>query len=627
MATFSDDIRAAVFAGILATLAAAPAGAITINEFPVPTSGVSPAGITAGPDGDLWFTELEGNAVGRITTAGTVVNQFPVASALSSPVSGGITVGPDGNLWFAAYEGNQIGRITTAGAVTLFDVPTSQAGPADIVAGPDGNLWFTELNASKIGRITTTGAFKEFVVPTGGAGPAGIAVGPDGNLWFTEENTAKVGRLTTAGVFHEFTLPDADAQPEPAPTGITLGPDGNLWFTELSGNNVGRITPAGVITDFPLPTATAGSVFITAGPDGNLWFTEFEANQIGMVTTAGKVTEYPVPTAHSNPGGITAGPDGNIWFTEVSGNKVGRVELPHNAACVATATTLCIDDKPGDKRWQIGIAYKTAQSGGLAGNGQAIPLASLGVTEGGLFWFFDADNPEMLIKVINACSVNQHFWLFYSATTNVGFTVTVKDTKTSRTKTYQNTDETAAPPQQDTAAFTCNAQGDAAPPAPDAAVGDVAAATSAHLEAGDQRPASAEQNLPPTAIDALPEAATCTANGTTLCIDGRFQITATYKTAEGGGSAGNGHAIALNSLGVAQGGLFWFFSANNPEMLIKVIDGCSINQKYWLFYAAGTNVGFTAVVTDLQTGAHKSYANTDGTAAAPVQDTAALPCS
>ena len=235
----------------------------------------------------------------------------------------------------------------------------------------------------------------------------------------------------------------------------------------------------------------------------------------------------------------------------------------------------------------------------------------------------------MLIKVINACSVNQHFWLFYSATTNVGFVVSVKDTKTSRTKTYQNTDETAAPPQQDTSAFACDAQGDAAPVAPDAAVGDLAAATSAHLDAGDQRLQQA-----PRRASRRPRS-TPSARGRHLhrqrhhavAIDGRFQITVSYKTAEGGGSSGNGQAIALNSLGVAQGGLFWFFTADNPEMLIKVIDGCSVNEKYWLFYAAGTNVGFTAVVTDLQTGAHKSYANTDGTAAAPVQDTAALPCS
>jgi eukaryotic-like serine/threonine-protein kinase len=41
----------------------------TITEFPVPTASSSPSGITAGPDGNLWFTEYDGNKIGRITSS------------------------------------------------------------------------------------------------------------------------------------------------------------------------------------------------------------------------------------------------------------------------------------------------------------------------------------------------------------------------------------------------------------------------------------------------------------------------------------------------------------------------------------------------------------------------------
>ncbi|HVR10167.1 MAG TPA: hypothetical protein VMW75_19125 [Thermoanaerobaculia bacterium] len=61
-------------------------------------------------------------------------------------------------------------------------------------------------------------------------------------------------------------------------------------------------------------------------------------------------------------------------------------------------------------------------------------------------------------------------------------------------------------------------------------------------------------------------------------------------------------------------------------MLVKVIDGCSLNQRFWVFYAAGTNVGFSVTVTDTQTGHARTYMNADGTPAPPVQDTSALPC-
>jgi hypothetical protein len=128
---------------------------------------------------------------------------------------------------------------------------------------------------------------------------------------------------------------------------------------------------------------------------------------------------------------------------------------PPPPACVANNTTLCIDDVPGDKRFQITSTFATSQAGGKAGNGQAISLVPVAVSEGGLFWFFSSSNPEMLIKVINGCTVNNHFWVFYSAGTNVGFQVHVKDMKTSHTANYQNTDLTEAPPLQDVNALIC----------------------------------------------------------------------------------------------------------------------------------------------------------------------------
>ncbi len=63
------------------------------------------------------------------------------------------------------------------------------------------------------------------------------------------------------------------------------------------------------------------------------------------------------------------------------------------------------------------------------------PLAS---TDSAIFWFFSPANFELLIKMVNACSFNGRYWVYYAATTNVQFTVTVFDTVTSTTKTYTN---------------------------------------------------------------------------------------------------------------------------------------------------------------------------------------------
>jgi hypothetical protein len=92
---------------------------------------------------------------------------------------------------------NQIVVITPQGFVVHeFNVPTPNAGLADIIVGPDGNLWFCESAVSKIGEISPKGTFLgEFATPTAGSKPLYITPGPDGNLWFTEQTANKIGEI------------------------------------------------------------------------------------------------------------------------------------------------------------------------------------------------------------------------------------------------------------------------------------------------------------------------------------------------------------------------------------------------------------------------------------------------
>ena len=114
-----------------------------ITEFPIPTAGSGPTAITAGPDGNLWFTETGANQIGMINPTTHAITEFPIPTAGSEP--DGITAGPDGNLWFTEDGANQIGMINpTTHAITEFPIPTAGSGPDGITTGPDGNLWFTE---------------------------------------------------------------------------------------------------------------------------------------------------------------------------------------------------------------------------------------------------------------------------------------------------------------------------------------------------------------------------------------------------------------------------------------------------------------------------------------------------
>jgi hypothetical protein len=132
------------------------------------------------------------------------------------------------------------------------------------------------------------------------------------------------------------------------------------------------------------------------------------------------------------------------------------LRLMRAGSCVPDPTTLCVEHPPGNSRFQARVHFETTQGGGAEGDARVIPLADVGVPLGGILWFFRQENPEMLLKILDGCAVNGHFWTFYSAATNVGFTVTVDDTLVPRAKTYTNPDRTAAPPMLDTHAFTCD---------------------------------------------------------------------------------------------------------------------------------------------------------------------------
>jgi hypothetical protein len=100
----------------------------------------------------------------------------------------------------------------------------------------------------------------------------------------------------------------------------------------------------------------------------------------------------------------------------------------------------------------------------------------------------------------------------------------------------------------------------------------------------------------------------CVANATTLCLNGgRFKVQVAWHVPTNG-TGGDASAVPLT----ADTGYFWFFSANNIELVVKVVDGRPANGKFWVFYGALSNVEYFVNVTDTQTGVTKTYSNPNG---------------
>lgn len=224
-------------------------------------------------------------------------------------------------------------------------------------------------------------------------------------------------------------------------------------------------------------------------------------------------------------------------------------------------------------RFTIEARWKT--SDGATGIGHAVPLTD----QSGEFWFFDQSNIELVVKALDGRGVNQRFWFFYGALSNVEYWLTVTDNVTKAVKEYHN-------PQgricglADTFAFRPTAASVVPPPL-------------TLLE-------------PEPAADTTPAAA-CVGSEHTLCLqEGRFSVRVSFHDHSGGG--GDGHAVPATS----ESGQFWFFDAANVELVLKVLDGRRVNRKWWVLWGALSDVEYDVTVTDTSTGKVWRHHNDNG---------------
>ncbi len=196
--------------------------------------------------------------------------------------------------------------------------------------------------------------------------------------------------------------------------------------------------------------------------------------------------------------------------------------------------------------------------------------------------FFEPDNWEVLIKVLDGRRINDRFWVYLAAATNVGYYATVTDTRCAQTRAYINPIGRAARAITDVDAFE------------------------------------------PCERPSLPG---CFEADGVLCLGegGRFRVEVTWSDYMK--KRGYAHEAVLPGAGPARSrnsGVFYFFQPANWEVLVKVLDGCSFNGHFWVFGAASTNVAYTLTVTDRVSGQVRTYTNPLGTTALAVDDTLAF---
>jgi hypothetical protein len=289
--------------------------------------------------------------------------------------------------------------------------------------------------------------------------------------------------------------------------------------------------------------------------------------------------------------GLTAASDHThqLVLTDTQGNHVlasrsfTSLEVDN---CRADETTLCL----GGGRFEAKAVWRDFQ--GNTGVGRTGGLTG----DTGYFWFFNPANVEVVLKVLDGRHLNDKFWVFFGALSTVEYTITLRDTVTGETNSYYNPSGVLA-----SVGDIGGLPGYDPTPATVQEIEQVLAGLSG-AEAAERLSgglAGGLENEPQPVGD-------CTPSATALCLQGgKFKVEVEWTTAT---SSGMGRAAGIT----AETGYFWFFSPNNVEVVVKVLDGRWLNDHWWIFTGSLSDVRYTVIVTDTTTGNANRYDNRQG---------------
>ena len=268
-----------------------------------------------------------------------------------------------------------------------------------------------------------------------------------------------------------------------------------------------------------------------------------------------------------------------------------------------------------DGRFEVRATWR--DPAGVSGDGTAVQLTD----QTGTFWFFDRDNVELVVKVLDACyEPFDRFWVFAAGLTDVEVELEILDLESGVTRTYSNELGQPFQPITDTDAFdTCHLG--------DSNVGDSHVGTGAEaapltsLATLTRSPTT--KSLAPVPAGPLPRPVSgppndCTTEPEGTCLGSRFRVHVEWDTGE---QSGVGVPASLTD----DSSYFYFFSPENVEVLIKVLDACYPPfDRFWVFAGGLTDVGVTLTVTDTYTGQTNVYTHDRGAPFQPVIDTDAF---
>jgi ELWxxDGT repeat protein len=359
-------------------------------------------------------------------------------------------------LFFAADDGEHGFEIwksdgTPEGTVLLKDVAPGPAAshPEGFAVGGD-RLYFVageSVHGRELWKTdgTTTGTeLAQDLLPLSESSNPGQPVAAGGHLFFSADDGLRGREL--------WALPLGAAATACQPSDTSLCLNGQRFRVEArwqdfeghsgDGHAVALTPDTGYFWFFdPKNVETILKVLDGQGVNGHFWvfyggLSNLDYELTVTDTRTGLERRYfNLPGRFSSVGDIQGfGPLGAYKSRTVAAPSPPPVVAERFDAAAATGTCVPGPDRLclNDGRFSVQATWKDLS--GHSGAGTAVGLTG----DTGYFWFFDAANVEVVLKVLDGRPVNGKFWVYYGALSNLEYTLTVTDTVTGKVKTYKN---------------------------------------------------------------------------------------------------------------------------------------------------------------------------------------------
>ena len=456
-----------------------------------------------GPQGTIAFVNIALHEMGHGLGFSSLVNEATGSQFQGRPdiFSRFILDNTQGQRWHQMTNGGRAasavntGNVVWAGDQVTAGAPSFlQPAPAFLITEPDSLAGRYQISTAEFGPALSASAVTgEIALATDGTAngnqacngvvngsdiAGGIALIDRGNCNFTVKvrNAQNAGARAVVVVNNEAGAPipmggtdnsivipsvmisraDGDrikaalAEPPPFDPGTLRFTSSSAQVTE--GNRTVTFTvrrSSGTDGEVSVDVATTSGTSVTSATSGE----DFEPVSTTLTFADGDDADQTVAVQILD--------DGDSEETETFNLRLSNVQGGASLGNPSTVTITVVDDEPcivdertlcqQNGRFRVRIDWRNASN--QRGVGTVVPG---GTDDSSLFWFFEEENWEMLVKILNGCSINQRYWVFAAATTDVEYTLRVTDTQTGATRTYTNPLGTAADAITDGNAFaTC----------------------------------------------------------------------------------------------------------------------------------------------------------------------------